>query len=68
MTIADFTYPETKEYRALHAASKTRKLPDGRFEAVAAFWFMGVRQNLKTAIAETRHKAERAAMRAIGCA
>jgi len=65
--MTDFTYPETSACGALHAASKTRKLPDGRFEAVAAFWYMGQRQNMKTATAETRGKAERAAMKAIGC-
>ena len=65
--MSEFTLPERKDYRPLHAASKTRKLPDGRFEAVAAFWFGGVRQNMKTAVASSRCRAEREAMNAIGC-
>lgn len=63
----DFTFPEQHDYRALHATSKTRKLPDGQFEAVAAFWFMGKRQNIQWRVGPSRHKAEGAAMKAIGC-
>jgi len=62
-----FTYPENSTSRAMHAASKTRKCEDGSFEAVAAFWFNGVRQNMKYAVGATRAKATAAAMKAIGC-
>jgi hypothetical protein len=65
---ADFTYPEVSTYTAAHVASKTRKLPDGTFEAVAALWAPGgMRCNLKYAVAPTRHAAEKAALKMIGC-
>jgi hypothetical protein len=52
-----FGYPETINYRAGYVASKSRKLADGRFEAVAAFFFNGIRRTQKSAIAETRKEA-----------
>lgn len=58
-------YPATKAYRPLHQVSKTRKLDDGRFEGIAALYFLGVRQNMKTFIAETRARALRGAERLI---
>ena len=59
------TYPETVEYKAAYVASKSRRLADGRFEAVAAFFFGGVRRNQKTAIGKTRHEAFRLARAAL---
>lgn len=66
--MTDFTLPETIDYRAFYASASTRKLPDGTFEAVAAFWFGGKRQNMKTAVGATRARARSAALLAIGCA
>lgn len=57
--MADFGYPETIKYRAGCIVSKSRKLPDGQFEAVAAFFFEGKRMNQKFAVAASRHKAIR---------
>jgi len=61
-----FGYPETNKTRCASIVSKTRKLPDGTFEAVAAFFFGGIRKNQKTAIANTRHAAIKAAEVLIG--
>lgn len=60
---ATFGFPETNGMRALSAVSKARKLPDGRFEAVAALFFECRRINQRHVIASSRAKAERAAMR-----
>ena len=63
----DFSYPEVSAYQAAHVASKTRKLADGQFEAVAALWAPGgMRVNMKFAVADSRYAAEKAALKAIG--
>lgn len=49
-----FEYPETCDYQAAHAVWKTRKLPDGRFEACGALYFMGKRCTQLYAVGMTR--------------
>lgn len=59
-----FTFPKTQNSRALSGAVKTRRHPSGKgFQAVAAFWFGGIRQNLRYFDGETRYKAQAAAYR-----
>jgi hypothetical protein len=61
--MADFGFPETITYRAMNGAVKTRKLPNGSFQAVAAFWFEGKRQNQVYFEAPTRARASGAGYR-----
>jgi len=60
-------FPETTDYRALHQAEKTRRLPDGRFACVAALYFQGQRGAYVTVIAETRARAIRTASDYLNC-
>ena len=59
----DFSYPSTVDYRAGYVAAKSRKLPNGRYEAVAAFFFDGVRRSQYRAFAASRSAALRKASR-----
>ena len=60
---AEFGFPESNRYRALYAASKTRQLAAGSFEAVAALYFDGGRINQKRVVDASRSRAERLALR-----
>lgn len=58
-----FGYPETNNTRAASVASKTRRLPNGRYEAVAALFFEGRRLSQFHTTAENRHAAQKEALR-----
>lgn len=60
-----FGYPETVVAQNCYTASKTRKLADGRFEAVAAIFFMGKRGMTVYAVSSSRYLALKEANRAI---
>lgn len=61
----DFNYPDTVDYQAAYIASKTRRLSQNKFEAVAAFYFMGKHGLTLFATGETRARAQGIVMRAI---
>lgn len=61
----DFQYPETVDYRAAYVAVKTRRLPNGRFEAVAALFFDGRRVSQFRAIESRRGYARSVACRLV---
>lgn len=55
-------YPDMIDYGAACILSKTSKLPDGRYGAVGAIFFMGHRGIYVGAVGATRHAAEKAVM------
>ena len=57
-----FAYPDTIPVQNAQLASKTRKLPDGQFEAVAALFFMGRRGLTVYATGATRNQAAKLAI------
>jgi hypothetical protein len=59
-----FGFPETVSYQYAAMVSKTRKLSNGKFEAVASIFFMGRRGLTVYAVADSRYKASREADRA----
>jgi hypothetical protein len=60
-----FTYPETNNSRALSGVIKSRKLPDGTYEACAAMFFEGKRLRQQYAIDKSRSVAMRLAHKGI---
>lgn len=60
-TAVPFGYPEVIDSQGVHLASKTRRPPDGRFEAVAAIFAWGRRGLTLYAVAETRRRSQREA-------
>ena len=60
-----FGYPETNRERGVSIASKTHRLPDGKFEAVAAIFAWGKRGLTVFAVASSRRRALREAVAAI---
>ncbi|MHB8447832.1 MAG: hypothetical protein ACYC9P_07900 [Rudaea sp.] len=54
-----FELPEAVRYSAAHITTRTHKLPDGRFAAVGAIYFLGRRGLYVSAVGATRRQAER---------
>lgn len=52
-----FSLPDQIDYQAASVISKTHRLPDGRFEAVAGIFFLGKRGLTVYAVAPTRYRA-----------
>jgi hypothetical protein len=64
MNAQQWGFPETIRSQAAQLSSKTRRLPDGRFEAAAAIFFMGQRGMTVYAVASSRYRAEKEVTRA----